>query len=550
MKRFRTDHPLTKPNRKTTMLSIGLLCLFVCINLIAPMGMLLVRSVDFKPFYKGFQDILSGAATKKALWNSIKISCVSCLISVSCAFFYAFIVEFKLRGKTKKIFSFISILPMLVPSITHGLVIIYLFGKMGIFTRLTGIQLPVYGSLGIIMGSFFYSFPIAFLILSQAFANLDGRLFENATVLGVHPFRRFYEIVLPIMKYSIFSSFAVCFSMVFTDYGIPLSVGGTYSILPILFYKNVVGLLDFSKGAIYSILILLPAAGVYLLDVLYFSKRQVSSANNIIPVKSGPFHILQKIAFLILTAVLIIPVLLIVVTPFITAWPYNLKPTLDHFIRIIKVGTLVKLIRNSVWIALCTGILGTIIAFFAGYIYIRNQDGMKGAKKAVHGLYMVSLAVPGLALGLSYAMLFRGSFLYNTLMILILVNIVHFFGSPYMMVISHFKLLNPNLEAICKTLGGNRYHAFVDVIIPNSKKMLLDIFVYFFTNTMITISAVSLLYNTKTMTLALQITAYNDQGMWESAVAVSLVILFFNTVMKLTQVFRTDTRKVEKSALS
>ena len=70
--------------------------------------------------------------------------------------------------------------------------------------------------------------------------------------------------------------------------------------------------------------------------------------------------------------------------------------------------------------------------------------------------------------------------------------------------------------------------------------MLRDVFVYFFTNTMITISAVSLLYHTKTMTLALQITAYNDQGMWESAVAVSLVILLINIVAKLAQVLGTQ----------
>ncbi len=61
--------------------------------------------------------------------------------------------------------------------------------------------------------------------------------------------------------------------MMFTDYGIPLSVGGTYSILPLLFYKNVIGMLDFSKGAIYSTMILVPAAVVYLLDILLFQQK-------------------------------------------------------------------------------------------------------------------------------------------------------------------------------------------------------------------------------------------------------------------------------------
>ena len=532
--------PTSKSGRGLTGLIIALLVMVVMVNLILPMLTLLGKSVDFDPFYQGFGDILTSSTTKKALVNSLWISLLSGAIAVVCAFFYAYVVEYKLPSKIRRFFRFFSILPMLVPSITHGITIIYLFGRMGIITRLIGVQLPIYGPLGIVMGSFFYAFPIAFLVLSQGFQNLDGRLFENAIILGVSPLRRMWDIVLPVMRYAIFSAFSVCFTMIFTDYGIPLSVGGTYSILPILFYKNVIGMLNFSRGAIYSAMILVPAVAVYLLDIFYFSKKQVNSGHNIIPVHSGPFGIIQKLVFGVLTICVAVPILLIIVTPFVQAWPYDMSLTFSHFQRIINVGALQKLVINSVAIALLTGILGMSLAFAAGYTYVRNPDGFVTAKKLTHGLYMVSLAIPGLALGLAFALFFKGTPIYNTLAIMVIVNIVHFFGSPYMMVISHFKLLNPNLEAICRTLGGNRFNILVDVILPNSYKMLLDVFVYFFTNTMITISAVSLLYNIKTMTLALQITAYNDQGTWESAIAVSLVILAINTAMRLLQSMRVE----------
>ena len=99
---------------------------------------------------------------------------------------------------------------------------------------------------------------------------------------------------------------------------------------------------------------------------------------------------------------------------------------------------------------------------------------------------------------------------------------------------------------MCYTLGGSSLRVLLDVIIPNSRRMLLDVFVYFFTNTMVTISAVSLLYNARLTTLALQITAYSDQGMWESAVAISLVILLINTAMKAWQSFRLTKRASEE----
>ncbi|MEA4921010.1 MAG: ABC transporter permease subunit [Clostridiaceae bacterium] len=528
--------------KRLTLLTICLLIAIVCVNLIFPMLNLLAKAIDFTPFYKGFADAFRSGSVRRALFNSLAVSLVSSFIAVSMAFFYAYIVEIKLSGKARRFFRFFSVLPMLVPSITHGIVIIYLFGKMGIATRIMGFQLPIYGPLGIILGSFFYAFPIAFLVMSQAFSNLDGRLYENAAILGVQPFRRLWQIVFPITKYALFSAFAICFTMIFADYGIPLSVGGTFPILPILFYKNVVGMLDFQKGAIYSALILLPAAVVYLLDTLVFSKKQVNSRHNKIRVRSGPFAPAQKLAFGLITAALATPVLLIIATPFIKAWPYDMTPTLSHFARIFETGKLMRLISNSIFIAFMTGLLGMCVAFTAGYVYIRDHNELKPLKKLTHGLYMASLAVPGLALGLAFALFYRGSFIYNTFAILIFVNISHFFGSPYMMVISHLKLLNPNLENTCRSLGGSAFRVFWDVIIPNSRKMLTDVFIYFFTNTMITISAVSLLYNLKTMTLALQITAYNDQGDWESAIAVSLVIFSVNVTLKLIQTMRSRSK--------
>ena len=526
--------------KRFSALIIYILIAIVLINLILPLITLLGKVFDYTPFYDGLVKTLSSQTTKTALWNSVAVSSVSSAIAIVAAFFFAYIVELKLDDKMKKLFRFASILPMLVPSITHGLVIVYLFGKKGILTGLLGFQLPIYGQLGIIMGSFFYAFPLAFLVFSQSFINLDGRLFENAQVLGVKPFRRFFGIVLPMMRYTIFSAFVVCFTMIFTDYGIPLSVGGTYPILPLQFYKNVIGLLDFPKGAIYSVLILLPAVLLYLVDVFYFSKKQTASSHNIRKVDSGRFHPLQVVFFVFLTAIILIVMLVIVVAPFVKAWPYDATFTLQHFRRIIQVDALGKLIVNSIVIALCTGIAGTLVTLFAGYMYTRDPYGLKFSKKLMHGLYMIALAVPGLALGLSFALFFKGSFIYNTLGIMIIVNIIHFLGSPYMMTISHFKLLNPNLEAICRTLGGNFWNVMMDVIIPNSKKMLTDVFVYFFTNTMVTISAISLLYSADHMTLALQITAYNDQGNWESAVAISLVILVVNIVAKALQSFRRD----------
>jgi len=55
---------------------------------------------------------------------------------------------------------------------------------------------------------------------------------------------------------------------------------------------------------------------------------------------------------------------------------------------------------------------------------------------------------------------------------------------------------------------------------------------YFFINSMVTISAVTFLFNTDTMPLSLMINTYEGNMMLGEAAIVSLIILFFNLIVK------------------
>jgi iron(III) transport system permease protein len=525
----------SKSKKISVLLPIAVLLGIIVYNLVLPMMSLLFKAVDYDPPYEGFVKEITSERTREAIFNSIWVSSVAAMAAVVLAFYFAYIVQFKLRGKTQNFFRFFAIMPMLLPSITYGIVLIYLFGKSGIFTQLSGIQLPIYGPLGIIMGSFFYAFPIAFLLLSQAFANIDNRYLEAAKTIGASSFARFKDIVLPVTKYAVFSAFAVCFTVILTDYGISVSVGGRFTTLSLLFYRRVIGLADFSQGAIFSTFILIPAITIFLLDIFYFSKKQLHSGQNKRPVPKSRLRIAQFAGFFAVILLILIPLIVVCIAPFVKGWPYNPVFTFEHIDRILSKGRLVQLIRQSVSIALVSGLIGTVIAFVAGYMYVRVKSGFGALRKLTHVLYLITLAIPGLAMGLGFLLFFRGTGLQNTAAILVIVNIMHFIGSPYMMVVSHFKLLNPNLEDICRSLGGKWYHNIKDVILPNSKRVLLDSFVYLFTNSMITISAVSMLVSARTGLLSLQITAYNNQGDWESAIAVSLIIFVINAAVKLWQ---------------
>ena len=94
--------------------------------------------------------------------------------------------------------------------------------------------------------------------------------------------------------------------------------------------------------------------------------------------------------------------------------------------------------------------------------------------------------------------------------------------------------VNSNYESVAKTCNIPIYKIIKDVIIPCTKKTIREMFAYFFVNSMVTISAVTFVFNTKNMPLSLLINNYEGSMMLGEAAIISLIILLFNIIVKIT----------------
>ena len=150
----------------------------------------------------------------------------------------------------------------------------------------------------------------------------------------------------------------------------------------------------------------------------------------------------------------------------------------------------------------------------------------------LHLSSMTSAAIPGIVLGLSYVLVFQKTPIYGTVVILILVNIVHFIASPYLMIYNSMCKINENLEDVAHTMGIYRSRLIRDVLIPQCKGTILEMMTFFFVNCMMTISAVSFLANTGNKPISLMINQFEAQMQIEYAAVVSLVILATNLLIK------------------
>lgn len=499
------------------------LLVFLIIAVLAPLICLLfsIGSVDVG-------GIVGSTQFLESLKNSVLVTLTATAVSLVLALVLAWCIA--RSGLRKKGFlSQLLSLPMLIPSISHGMGLIVLFGANGVLTNLLGLNTSIYGFWGIVIGSVMYSFPVAFLMLLDVFQYEDYTVYESAQVLGIPKIRQFLSITLPYLRKPMISVLFATFTLIFTDYGVPLMVGGKFMTLPVYMYNEVIGLMNFGKGAVVALFLLIPAVVAFLFDL--FNK---DSGNASFTVKTFEIKKSRKRDFVcrVLVGVAIVLVLLPIVSfallTFVEKYPIDMSLSLHNITQAMDMGT-GKYLVNSLIIAVLTAAAGTAIAYLNAYFAARGNGVLA---RSLHLGSITTLAVPGIVLGLSYVMFFKGSFLYGTLAILILVNTIHFFASPYLMAYNAMHKLNPNLEAVAKTIGIPSWRLIKDVFIPQTRDTMLEMFSYFFVNSMITISAVSFLSTVKTMPVSMMITQFEGQMLLECSAYISLLILTANLVMK------------------
>ncbi len=475
---------------------------------------------------ESFKTVFTGGMFAKALGNSVLTTLISTIISVTLAYGLAWAIS-RTNIKFKALFSILLVLPMLIPSISHGMGLIILFGNNGLFT-FTGTS-HLYGYIGIILGSILYSFPVAFLMFVDILKYEDSTTYDAADVLGISKPRQFMCITLPYMRKALISIFFTVFTLIITDYGVPLAVGGKVKTLPVLLYENAVGQLDYSAGALIGIFLLVPAVVAFLIDL--FNKDRAKSTfttREFKPKKNKSKEAGAYIICLLTSAFVLLVIISFCLQAFSTSYPTNMAFTLEHFKNTFHKNGLTYL-YNSVIMSLFTAFIGMVVSFATAYCTARLKTKMS---KILHIISIISLSIPGLVLGLSYIIMFKSSALYGTLVILILVNVVHFFASPYQMLYNALFKMNENLESVGKVLGVCRFRVITDCIIPGCKDTLIEAFSYFFVNSMITISAVSFLATRNNKPLSLMINQFEAFNMLECAAVVAILILAVNILMK------------------
>lgn len=273
----------------------ALIILFFIFFLVVPMLFLLGRSFIYQGHLslEYYQFILSNQEIITALLNSFKISFISAIVTTMLAFLSAYAIHMTQAASWLKTYNkTLTLLPMLVPTITYGFILMYLFGSEGIVAHvLGGMPFTIYGKNGLFIGYIIYTLPAAYMIISNAFNYIDHRFYYISQIMKDNKARRFYHTLIRPLLIPMANAFVLSFILSFTDFGIPASIGANYSVISTTLYQMILGSIPkFAEGAVIAMLMLIPAVigFVFLSIIEKWNVQQVGAFHTVI--KKRPIH--------------------------------------------------------------------------------------------------------------------------------------------------------------------------------------------------------------------------------------------------------------------
>lgn len=164
-----------------------------------------------------------------ALYVTLKLALITTIILMVLAAPIAYVLAY-FRFPGKSLLEALIYLPMALPPTVIGFYLIIIMGPKGFagktWEMLTGESL-LFTFIGITIASIIYSIPFAVQPMKSAFAKIDRRLLDAASVLGLSRRATFMRVIIPNSLNGIAAAAVLVFLHSIGAFGVLLMVGGS-----------------------------------------------------------------------------------------------------------------------------------------------------------------------------------------------------------------------------------------------------------------------------------------------------------------------------------
>jgi iron(III) transport system permease protein len=406
----------------TTLAFLGLLLVFFGLFLFYPVG-LLVRGAflsEGRFTLRFFGLLFSSPFQREAIGNSFAIALLTTALTTVLTLPLSWIMtRFSFAGKT--LLGGALLVPMVMPPFVGAIGLHQLlsrYGSLNLVLMHLGMIAPDRpidwlgkgGFWGIVLLQVLNLYPILFLNVSAAMANVDPALREAAQNLGAGGWRLFRTVTLPLILPGYFAGAILVFLWAFTDLGTPL-IFGFSRVVPVQIFDavNEVNTNPMGYTLVVFVLVLTVASFVVSKRWLAGKRHEMLARGHTARAEVQATRLQTSLFCTALGALLLIallPHLMVVLHSFSERWFFSVLPeewTDATYAEIFRDKLTGSSIRNSLLYSTCSAALDLGLGVMIAWLLTRRRIPFAGLLDA---LAMLPLALPGLVLAFSYVSTF------------------------------------------------------------------------------------------------------------------------------------------------
>ena len=493
-------------------------------------------------------DCLGGGTRCGVAINSVLLATIVGVLSTLLGLVLALVVQ---RGgqRFSGLLKVMSILPIITPPFVIALALVVLFGRTGLITAWLseGFGIPrtrwIYGLPGVTLAQLLSFSPIAFMILHGALAAVSPALEEAAQTLRASRGRVFRTVTWPLLRPALANAFLLGFVESLADFGNPIVLAGNFEVLSTKIFFAIAGAQhDPGRSAVLASVLL-----GFTIVAFWLQQRWLGRASYVtvsgkgdggIPAQlpRGLWYSCFGIAALWILFTVVCYVVILVGGFVKDIGRGDMTLSLSHFAAgfgidtagtaTIFTGSAWNSFFNTIEVAAASAPLTAIIGLLAAYVITRHRFA---GRRSFEFLTMVSFAIPGTVIGVSYIVAFNVPPLELTGGMLILVLCFVFRNMPVGVRagIAALAQIDKTLDEASATLRGSTMRTLTEVVVPLLRPAILATLVFSFTHAMTAVSAIIFLATAKYNLATVYIINRVEAGEYPLAIAYSTVLIFF-----------------------
>ena len=330
---------------------------------------------------------------------------------------------------------------------------------------------------GIIIMNALHLYPIIYLNITAALANLDPAMEEAAQDLGCTALRRFWRITFPLMMPGVFAGATIVFIWSFTELGVPL-IFDFHRVTSVQIFD---GLKELGSNPLPYALVavmLLVSVVLYSISKYFFGRNSFTTSGRASMASHArtlpKWHAIACTSlFVIVTGLAVVPHIGVILMSLAGDWYQTVLPsglTLQHYSDALGHELTVPSIANSLKYASLSTLADIVLGIAIAYVIVRTKIPGRGVLDAIS---MLPLAVPGLVLAFGFLALSAEGEIFHFLVpggnpIFILVLAYAIRRLPYVVrsAVAGFQQTSPTLEEAAQNLGASPQRALIRITIP------------------------------------------------------------------------------------